>query len=123
MSTGGNEAVPKILLAEDELILLIDMQDRLERLGYRVVGPAGSVEKAQQVLDGESPDAAVLDVNLNGQSVAPIARRLLSQDIPCLLITAYPPDLISDETLTDLPKLQKPVRQAVLKKALEDLLG
>lgn len=116
------KSVSKIFLVEDELVLLIDMQDRLERLGYRVVGPAGSVDKAQQVLDDESPDAAVLDVDLNGQSVAPIARRLLSQNIPCLLVTAYRPENISDKTLNSLPILQKPVRDAVLKQALEDLL-
>ena len=115
-------SAPKILLAEDDLVLLLDMQDRLERLGCHVVGPAGSVDKAQQVLDCESPDAAVLDVVLKGQSVAPIARRLLSQNIPCLLVTAYTRESISDETLARLPRLQKPVRDAMLKQALEDLL-
>lgn len=118
-----NEAVPEILLLEDELPLLIDMQDRLERLGYRLVGPAGSVDKAHRVLDDEIPDAAVLNINLNGQPVAPIVHRLLSQNVPCLLVTAYTARGMPDQALTELPRLHKPVREAVLKQTLEALVG
>jgi DNA-binding response OmpR family regulator len=111
-----------ILLVEDDTLLAMDMQDRLEQLGYNVLGPAPSVERAHELLKAHTPDAAVLDVNLNGRSVAPIARRLQAQRIPCVLVTAYRSADITDEILLALPKLTKPVGDRELKEAMQGLL-
>ena len=52
-----------------------DMKDMIERLGYRVLGPAADVARAHVVLDRERPDAGVLDLNLKGEAVTPLAER------------------------------------------------
>ena len=54
------------MIVEDELLVALELQSIVEQLGGTVVGPAGSVEGALQLLSETTPDAALLDVNLEG---------------------------------------------------------
>jgi len=64
-------------VVEDEIIVSWLLEDMLADLGCAVVGPAACVEKALAMIDGEAIDAAVLDVNLNGQPSYPSPTRSL----------------------------------------------
>ena len=111
-----------ILLVEDEVILAMDMKDMIERLGYRVLGPAADVARAHVVLDRERPDAGVLDLNLKGEAVTPLAERLRLDGVPCGLVTAYRTAVIADARLATLPPLATPVDEASVGRLIEALL-
>src|SRR5262245_36169155 len=71
-----------ILVVEDDFIVAFDMQTLLEEHGARVLGPASSVSEARAILARETPNLAVLDVNLNGEYVFPIADELRTRQVP-----------------------------------------
>jgi CheY-like chemotaxis protein len=66
----------RILVVEDEAIVAWALEDMLIELGCRVVGPAARVSQALVIVEKEPIDAAVLDVNLNGEKCYPIADAL-----------------------------------------------
>ena len=85
----GDLKAKRILVLEDEVLLAIEAAEALEELGAMVIGPAHRVEAAMALLDTERPDAALLDVNINGSTSAAVARRLLDAKIPFVLATGY----------------------------------
>jgi CheY-like chemotaxis protein len=80
-----------LLLVEDEYIVAADLAIRLEDLGAVIVGPAGSVEEALELVQSQSGrlDGAVLDVNLAGHRVYPVADALIAKAVPFVLTTGY----------------------------------
>ena len=72
----------RVLLVEDEMIVAWLLVDMLDDLGCAIVGPATSVNQALAMIDAEAIDAAVLDVNLNGQMSYPIADVLAARGVP-----------------------------------------
>lgn len=105
----------KVLLVEDDFIVAYDMQTMLEEQGADVLGPASSLSEARELLARSSPNVAVLDVNLNGELVFPLAEDLQSRGIPYLFATAYADDERLYPPLSkQAPRLAKPVLPAVL---------
>jgi CheY-like chemotaxis protein len=82
-------AAKRILVLEDEILLAIEAAETLEELGAVVIGPVHRVEAAMALLDMERPDAALLDVNINGSTSAPVAQRLRQAEVPFVLATGY----------------------------------
>lgn len=78
-----------VLLVEDELLVAWDMEQMLTAAGVRVIGPAASVDSALALLKARKPDAAILDLDLRGELVTPVARRLREMGVPFVLATAY----------------------------------
>jgi DNA-binding response OmpR family regulator len=79
----------RILLVEDEYLIAIMAADMLEELGAVVVGPADTNERGLALIESESIDAALLDVNLNGDRSDPIADRLKGRGVPFAFVTGY----------------------------------
>lgn len=83
----------RILLVEDEALIAMVVEDDLIEAGAKVVGPAASVEEALQLIERVVSDgglsAAVLDLNLNGEAVSPVADRLAALGVPFLFATGY----------------------------------
>ncbi|MHA6289236.1 response regulator [Maricaulis sp. CAU 1757] len=110
-----------IMLAEDDAILLIDLEVRLTELGHDVIAAVGTVEEAIDTLDGGTvPDLAILDVNLNGSRSFPIAERLTEMGVPVLFATGYGKQGL-EAPFQNAPVLQKPFTDAMLKRAIDDL--
>lgn len=108
-----------VLIVEDEFLIAMNLEMMLEQNGYMVVGPAGSIDAALRLLEDERPDVAVLDVNLRGQLVLPVAERLLSLHIPFVLASAYSsPDFEGSEALEDVENVRKPINERRLVEAL-----
>lgn len=100
-----------ILIVEDEPIIAIDLQFLFSSQGFDVLGPANSVDMALNLLNSSLPNVAVLDVNLHGHSVVPVARRLQSLGIPFVLSSAYDAaDLQCYDVLANIENVQKPVQ-------------
>lgn len=79
----------RILLAEDEVIVALELALELEDHGAEVVGPAHSLTEALTLaLDG-GIDGAILDVDLQGEDVYPVAERLVASGVPFLFHTGH----------------------------------
>jgi CheY-like chemotaxis protein len=80
----------RVLIVEDEYFLADDLGRALTQLGAEVLGPVATREEAFELLaTGERIDLAVLDINLQGESVYPVADTLLEQGVPFLFATGY----------------------------------
>jgi len=76
---------PRILVAEDEYLIALELETQLTTAGYRVIGPASDVDGALELLNASRPDGAILDVNLAGEWVTPVARELKAMSVPYIL--------------------------------------
>jgi response regulator NasT len=80
----------RILIAEDETLIRLDLRDLLERAGFEVCAEARDGEEAVTLARGEQPDLAVLDVKMPKLDGIEAARRILEeQSIPIVMVTAY----------------------------------
>lgn len=109
----GEEAC-RVLIVEDELLVGMEMAKALQEEGWEVVGPVGTLEEAFSILaDGPALNAAVLDINLNGQLVYPVADLLRTRGIPYLFCTGYD-GLEPDKRHGEHPIVQKPTNLRLL---------
>ena len=126
MSPPAPASVPagqrRILLAEDEPLVAMDLEARLENLGYAVFAAVDSVAAGMQTLKGDQPDAALLDANLHGDSSIPLARELHRRGVPVVFISGYDKIEGLPSEMAGLPKLAKPIVDTALREALETLL-
>ena len=111
----------RVLLVEDEMLVVWLLEDMLADLGCTVIGPASSVNQALAMIDTEPIDAVVLDVNLNGQVSYPIADALAARGVPFVFSTGYDKDTLLDGYRT-FSVLQKPFHRSELSNALAKLL-
>jgi CheY-like chemotaxis protein len=98
----------RVLVAEDEVLILMEIEEMLRELGCEIVGPAATVEAAVAAVRGHHLDGALLDLNLHGESVLPAAEELASRSVPFLLVTGYPSRAGDAQALRDAPRLKKP---------------
>lgn len=112
---------PKVLVVEDSLIVAIDVEETLRAEGYDVVGPAATLRRGLELAAAPGLSAALLDVNLGGEQVFPIAAKLREQNIPFIFLTGYDADSSFPETFKGSPCLQKPVENNELLKELSHL--
>ncbi len=109
LTSGGPGAKKRILVVEDEVLLAIELEEALREAGFEVLGPAGSVSQALNLLGVSRPDAAVLDVTLNGKKVTPVAMLLNSLGVPFVLASASDErELAGHQVLAGAQNLGKP---------------
>lgn len=108
---------PNILIVEDELMIRMLLEDMLTDLGYAIAGAAAHVEEAVQLAQQADIDVAILDVNLNGRSVSPVADILHARGLPFLFATGYGERGLP-EHYRDRPTVQKPFEQETLGRVL-----
>src|SRR5215469_2226994 len=117
-----SQAGPRLLLVEDELVVGMFMQEALESIGYRPTNPIGHLSEAVAAAKTERFLGAVLDMNLHGEIVYPLAELLTAQHVPFLFVTGYAPHTI-DARFSSIPILQKPVLEEQLALTLKKVLG
>ena len=103
----------RILLVEDEILVAMMMRDILTDLGFSVVGPFSRLSEAMVAAVHEDIDAGIIDVNLGGEFVYPVAEVLLARDIPFIFVTGYGVESI-DARFASAPVIKKPVQRQVL---------
>ncbi len=111
-----------VLVVEDEALLALDLELTILRQGWRVLGPAGTVEEALDLLRAETPDVALLDVNLRGTMVTPVAVKLRARGVPFVLASAYERPEATAPALAGAPKLGKPTNERRLVATLRSAL-
>jgi DNA-binding response OmpR family regulator len=111
----------RVLVAEDDALVALDLMTTLQAAGYVVVGPVSSVAEARTIIDGEPPDAALLDLQFADAGAAPVAAALLAGDVPFAVLTDDD-GLEREPALAGAPRLAKPVRPEALLSTVRDLL-
>lgn len=106
--SGTRNRKQRILVAEDEMLIAMDLQDMLERLGYEVVGPAGSIAEIRQLLQDGPIDGAILDVNLRGEEVFSVLPALMAIGMPVILASGYDDAQQFPSEFRALPRIIKP---------------
>jgi DNA-binding response OmpR family regulator len=105
-------------------LVALDLEFILKQYGFRVLGPVATVAQALQIIAGETPDMALLDVNLRGELVTPVAEALQARGVPFLLMSAYDkPTQLPAEILAAVPNVGKPMNERRLLAALAQVLG
>jgi DNA-binding response OmpR family regulator len=112
---------PRVLVVEDEFLIAEDVADALRRAGAEVIGPALTFDESMALLDANAIiDAAVLDLNLRGQSALPIAELCSNRSIPFVFTTGY--DGADLTAHVDAPRFQKPTEPAIIARAVMAML-
>src|SRR4051812_31608679 len=99
----------RVLVVEDEYLVAAELGETLGEVGVIVVGPAGTVKAALEFVeaDGAKLDGAVLDINLRGERVYPVAEALAARAIPFIFTSGYDGDGIPSE-YGKVPRCEKP---------------
>ena len=96
----------RILVVEDEMMLMMTLEDALTDAGYTYV-TASRIKKAVALAEAEAIDCAILDVNVAGEAVYPVAEILSRRNIPFILSTGYGRETLPSE-YRERPVLAKP---------------
>ena len=86
----------RVLIVDDEFMIATDTATVLEDAGCEIVGIAGSVDNALEILDKSQCDGVILDANLNGKSAEPVAAALRQRDISYLVVSGYRKDQLPE---------------------------
>jgi CheY-like chemotaxis protein len=117
MASGGDLSGLRVLVVEDEAAISLLLEDMLLDFGCQVIGPAARLAAALETLAREKVDLAILDVNVAGEPIYPVAEALAQRAIPFVFSTGYGSAGIRD-AYRDRPVLQKPFAQNDLKQKL-----
>ena len=116
-------SVPRtILVVEDEPLIAMMLEDFLETLGHSVHASCDSVKDAVEQADKGGFDVAILDVNLNGESVWPVAHKLREKNIPFVIATGGHVEPPPTE-FKDVPLIEKPYTVDRVTPAIERALA
>jgi DNA-binding response OmpR family regulator len=108
-SAKRGEEMTSVLVVEDELFIAMELEGALTAAGFRVIGPAASVDVALDMLEEERPSFAVLDFNLGREKVVPVALQLKLLGVPFVLASASGPnELARYSVFTGVDNLGKP---------------
>ena len=113
----------RILVVEDESLVAMLLETILEDMGCIPAGPASTVDEGLALAtDGQPLDGALLDVNVAGRQVFPVAQALKDRGVPFVFSTGYGEGGLPDEW-RGLPTLQKPFTEAAVRDALMTAMG
>jgi light-regulated signal transduction histidine kinase (bacteriophytochrome)/CheY-like chemotaxis protein len=105
---GPVRAPERMLVLEDNMIIALDLEDMLTRLGVKQVTVASSVAQALEALAEEPPPFAILDVNLGLETSFPVADALQAAGVPFAFGTGFGDSAAFPDRFRDVPVLQKP---------------
>jgi DNA-binding NarL/FixJ family response regulator len=105
---GGNSPQRRcILIVEDEFLLAVMLADDLHAAGFQILGPFSDLRSARQAASNENFDLAILDININGEMVYPLARELMARGAPFVFLSGYGPSDLPEQ-FRSAPRISKP---------------
>ncbi len=110
-----------VFLVEDEVMIRMMVADMLEELGYRVAAEAGEIDEAVKLAQTADFDFAILDVNVNGKVISPVADLIRARGRPFIFATGYGSSGLPEE-YRDRPALQKPFQLETLARMIDATL-
>jgi CheY-like chemotaxis protein len=111
MTVAQQDEMPSVLVVDDETMIAMLLEDMLNDIGCKVVGPASSVGQSIALIEANECllDGAFLDINLRGELVYPVADALMARGVPFMFVTGYALHGI-DPQYGAIPALTKPFR-------------
>src|SRR5687768_16270008 len=107
LSDKGVLAGKSILVVEDEMLVALEIERVLSAAGSKVLGPVASISEATTIIETQSVDLALLDINVRGEFIYPITKMLLERNIKFVFSTGY--DEVSiPANLRQTPCVRKP---------------
>jgi CheY-like chemotaxis protein len=110
-----------VFLVEDEVMIRMMVADMLEELGYSIAAEAGDISEAIRLAQSTDFDLAILDVNVNGKVISPVADLIKARNRPFIFATGYGSSGLPEE-YRDRPSLQKPFQIETLARVIENTL-
>jgi len=111
----------RVLVIEDEYLVAIMLENILESAGCIVMGPIPRLQEALDAIDHDDYDVALLDVNLAGERIDPVADALSERNVPFLFVTGYGANALPSE-YAERPHISKPFRMTELLGALSEVV-
>lgn len=111
-----------VLVVEDEVMIRMMVVDMLEQLGFDIAAEAGDIDEAVRLANSTDFDFAILDVNVNGRLISPVAETIEGLNRPFVFATGYGVQGLP-EKFRNRPLLQKPFQIDTLSRAIEGALG
>lgn len=112
----------RILIVEDEFLVGVQLEEDLLAAGHAIVGPCTTLEEAIATARRESFDLALLDINLNGVRVYPLADELICRGVPVILVSGYQRSDLPAR-FRDTPQIAKPYDPTTLAGAIRAAVG
>lgn len=113
----------RVLVVEDESLVAMLLETILEDMGCTPVGPASNIDDGEAIArDTTDLDAALLDVNVAGRQVFPVAEALRARGVPFVFSTGYGEGGLPDEWRGN-PTIQKPFTESAVRDALMKAMG
>ncbi|MBK8906790.1 MAG: PAS domain S-box protein [Rhodospirillales bacterium] len=119
----AGDGAQRVLVVEDSAMIAMDLESFLTSAGYKVIGPASSVSEAMALVDGDTLDAAFLDVDVEGELVTPVAIRLKDMGVPFAFLTGFDGASIEVQEFHDVIVLEKPFSDRLILTTLATLLA
>lgn len=110
----------RVLIVEDEYFLAADLEESLRSEGAEIVGPIYEFSQALAKVEEDGFDAAVIDINLRGQSAYPIADKLIEQRIPFVFATGYGQEALPSR-FWEVKRFEKPYDVPAISKHIVQL--
>lgn len=113
----------RILLAEDEGLIALDVETMLQGFGCQVVGPLSELDDILLAIQAQPLDGALLDVNLRGRQVFDILPEFIERKIPVVLTSGYDDASMFPHAFRELPRISKPFDESTLLRVCTTTLG
>jgi DNA-binding NarL/FixJ family response regulator len=111
------------IIVEDNMLVADSTKFALETLDCRVAGMAGTLEGGLQLVQSKEFDVAILDLDLRGRSIAPVARAVQERNKAFLFVSGYGDEKVLPEEFRAIQRLDKPVDVALLVAAIRRAVG
>lgn len=108
----------RVLVVEDELLIALALEDILTALDFDLCGPVGRVGEAMELVRTRTFDGALLDVNVRGELIYPVAEELLARGVPIIFCSGYSDSTIMPARFRTVPQIAKPYDDQVLTRAM-----
>ena len=119
--TGKRPSGGSVFLVEDEVMIRMMVADMLSELGYSIAAEAGEISEAIRLAQSAEFDFAILDVNVNGKVISPVADLITARNRPFIFATGYGSSGLPEE-YRDRPALQKPFQIETLARVIDNTL-
>jgi CheY-like chemotaxis protein len=118
----NERVVFRVLLIDDEVLIRMMVSDMLEDLGHVVVAEAGELDRSLILARSADFDLAILDVNLNGIMIDPVADAIIARRIPFIFATGYSSPSVAAK-YHQTPRLRKPSAVKDLESAIDHAMA
>jgi DNA-binding NtrC family response regulator len=106
----------RILIAEDEILIALQLEAILQELGCQIVGPVTRVEDVRACVEARSFDGALVDVNLRGEQVFGVLPDLIELGVPFVITSGYADATLFPPPFRAVPRIAKPFDEAALRR-------